>query len=428
MAQKPNHAIYSASKKGVVYQPGNFHRKTQGEPAVSVVTYQPLGNVWVAIEWLMEKLGVLTLASLKRQLSVKPLARKPDGISEQTKLTGAKYSPEQICSPYKAILGYLIECFEEFARLEHPGLRILVLSHESSGFCRERNYARLQEAGLGELFEGFDFYIIHESRLGLLRFMRFLGQISGKNLWQVWRAFTEAIKRLKQVEQLERKVRYFQSLVRNYYEAENILIRIREQASDPVVSFGRLKDLVKEAEQALSKIPKAREKPIADILLTGEIFQMEEQESSSENIVKELAGRGFFPVKEVGIGHYLDRFDVSIGGLLWSFLKNRNPFKRNKERELAKAGGLRHDSGGHSVETIALFERILKSRSRGNQPPCGVVVMESFPCLPQIVSANLIPHLMGRYKDRLPWLRLIFSDQTGRAGIITRIEAFTDLI
>lgn len=47
--------------------------------------------------------------------------------------------------------------------------------------------------------------------------------------------------------------------------------------------------------------------------------------------------------------------------------------------------------------------------------------MFPYNCLPQIMAANIV-------KCEIPWLRLLFGEQAGRAGIITRVEASLDTI
>ncbi len=46
--------------------------------------------------------------------------------------------------------------------------------------------------------------------------------------------------------------------------------------------------------------------------------------------------------------------------------------------------------------------------------------------MPEIMSQNIIP--LMRKEGSLPVLALVLDEQTGRAGYITRLEAFVDLM
>jgi len=54
----------------------------------------------------------------------------------------------------------------------------------------------------------------------------------------------------------------------------------------------------------------------------------------------------------------------------------------------------------------------------------GIVHLEPFGCLPEIMARNIMPSI----KNGLPVLNIIYAEHTGKAGIITRLEAFVDMI
>ena len=49
-----------------------------------------------------------------------------------------------------------------------------------------------------------------------------------------------------------------------------------------------------------------------------------------------------------------------------------------------------------------------------------------FSCMPEIVAQNILPKVS--IQENIPVLELVLDEQTGKAGNITRIEAFADLI
>ncbi|NLF83235.1 MAG: CoA protein activase, partial [Candidatus Gastranaerophilales bacterium] len=56
----------------------------------------------------------------------------------------------------------------------------------------------------------------------------------------------------------------------------------------------------------------------------------------------------------------------------------------------------------------------------------GVIHLGPFNCTPEIISQSVIPHI-SRQED-IPVISLSMDEHTGRAGVLTRIEAFVDLI
>ena len=56
----------------------------------------------------------------------------------------------------------------------------------------------------------------------------------------------------------------------------------------------------------------------------------------------------------------------------------------------------------------------------------GLIHLSPFTCNPEIVTQNILPKV-SEHED-IPVMSLILDEFTGRAGYITRIEAFADLI
>jgi len=56
----------------------------------------------------------------------------------------------------------------------------------------------------------------------------------------------------------------------------------------------------------------------------------------------------------------------------------------------------------------------------------GLIHVSPFTCMPEIMSQNIFPKM--REDVNLPILSLIMDEQTGKAGYITRLEAFVDLM
>jgi len=79
-----------------------------------------------------------------------------------------------------------------------------------------------------------------------------------------------------------------------------------------------------------------------------------------------------------------------------------------------------NDFGGHGRESI------IHSIYYGLAGYDGIVHVMPFPCSPEAVVASIVDDI-GR-DFNIPVLRLIFDVQSGEAGLVTRLEAFCDML
>ncbi len=54
----------------------------------------------------------------------------------------------------------------------------------------------------------------------------------------------------------------------------------------------------------------------------------------------------------------------------------------------------------------------------------GLVHLEPFGCVPEIMARNIMPST----KEGPPVLNIIYDEHTGKAGIVSRLEAFVDML
>jgi predicted nucleotide-binding protein (sugar kinase/HSP70/actin superfamily) len=100
-----------------------------------------------------------------------------------------------------------------------------------------------------------------------------------------------------------------------------------------------------------------------------------------------------------------------------------NPFTyllglREKERSRRAARPyLRRHIGGDGQQSVG--EKVLHAKDWD-----GLVHVEPFGCLPEIMARNIMPST----KEQLPVLNIMYDEHTGKAGVISRLEAFVDMI
>ena len=81
---------------------------------------------------------------------------------------------------------------------------------------------------------------------------------------------------------------------------------------------------------------------------------------------------------------------------------------------------LGHFVGGHGLKSIAYT--VQKSREKLD----GMIQAYPFTCMPEAIAKNILP-TVSRQVD-MPVLSLAFDEQSGEAGLVTRLEAFVDLL
>jgi predicted nucleotide-binding protein (sugar kinase/HSP70/actin superfamily) len=86
----------------------------------------------------------------------------------------------------------------------------------------------------------------------------------------------------------------------------------------------------------------------------------------------------------------------------------------------AATGYLPVDIGGHGQESVG--EAVL-ARIRGMD---GVLHLFPFTCMPEIIAQSILVKVSNDLD--IPVLSLMISEQTGVAGLRTRLEAFCDLL
>lgn len=418
------------SREEYVPEVVNLYRHLQWPPSAKpVLIVPPLGNTEVAIEYFAGRLRLLTLAKFRQQYGVTVANKTDDPVSDRTKEIGVLDSPAMICFPYKVTLGFLMESLAEFEQIRsqvNGNFYPLILTHASGGYCRERTYGASLELTLRDSsrnpHKDFDFYVVHESLPGIWMLISDLSHLSGRNRWEIVNRLNETIERLDMIEEFEDRVRYTQSMMADFYAVEEVLTEAKHQVAATDLTNQELKKEFAHRLEKIGSMEKIRSEPEGVIAITGEIFHCEElMRNSSFEIGKELLRRGFYFRREVGLHHYTPRFRLDFQRLVRFFWGQINPFKRDVVTEEAAAGGSLHDPGGHGKDIVALAKRQSKTGEYD-----GILEIYPFGCMPSIVAASVVNEILKT--SGTPYLRLQMDELAGKAGLITRIEAWLELI
>ena len=315
---------------------------------------------------------------------------------------GTKHAPEAICLPYKLILGNFIEAIE--------GGTDYVAMITSPGCCRLGEYGKCIANALTDL--GYEAkYLELQLYDGLKGMYNFLVEASGKNTPLLFvRAIFIAMLKVFLIDKLEAKLSYYRAREIHQGDAEkhyNKSLKI----IDSYDTFFGLKKAQKLVEEEMKKVEINPNKEILNVDITGEIYLVND-EFSNQNIEKELGRMGVQTRRSLTVSSFLK--DAIIPKI---FRKGETHLQR--ANRLAKPYLMR-DIGGDALECVS---DVAYANERGID---GIIHISPFTCMPEIMSQNIFPAM--REDCDIPILPLIMDEQTGRAGYITRIEAFVDLM
>ena len=319
-------------------------------------------------------------------------------VTEKTIELGVKYSPETICFPFKVILGTYLECLEK-------GADTLLMVSNLSG-CRNRYYDRLLENIFTQLGYDFRFLKADAQDKGIKGVLKTIKKFSNNAPWpKIFSVVRIGITKLRVLDGIEREVQKIRAREFKKGEADQILKEAIE-AINEAENLLELKEISKKYLEKLENIPKKKEERFLKVGLIGEIFVLIEPFVNLE-IEKELGKMdvGTERVKSTYLSEYTKIFQTDP---LSSEKRELKPFTQKY---------LRRDVGGHALESLG------RKITWANQFD-GLIHVMPFGCLPEVIAQNI----MISTKEKIPVLTVPCDDQLGKAGLITRLEAFVDLI
>ncbi len=347
-------------------------------------------------------MGTISIAwsAALRKMGIEPFV--PPYTSKKTLSLGTKNSPEAICLPYKLILGNFIEAIE--------GGADYVAMITSPGICRLGEYGKNIKNVLADM--GYEANFIELNLYdGFKGMWNFLVNLTGnKNPITIIRAIHIAVKKVFALDEIESFYSYYRAREIKAGESEKAYrkaLRIIDKAD----STKELKKALKEALKEIAKVEIDTKKEVLHVDLTGEIFLVLDQ-FSNQNIEKELGKMGVQTRRSLTVSGFLK--DAIIPKMC-----KKGETHLERAYRLAKPYLMR-DIGGDALECIS---DVMYADERGID---GLIHVSPFTCMPEIMSQNIFPKM--RENVNLPILALIMDEQTGKAGYLTRLEAFVDLM
>lgn len=350
-----------------------------------LMAFPQMGNVEILLGDLLDRLGIPYM--------------KPPKTSERTLMLGAKYAPEFSCLPLKLNIGNFIEALE-------LGADTLLMAG-GRGPCRFGYYAEVEKRILREAGYDFEMVTVEPPSMGLSKFVGPIKRVSGKSTRKIWRALKESFPKAKAFDDVEKRVlqtRCYEvvsgSTTKAYKKAMDILKNI--SAADQVDEH------LTEALAVIDGVEKDMNRPVLKIGIIGEFFVLLEPFSNFD-IEEWLGSRGV----------YLER---AVYVTDWIGLTSKNPVGGVSDDDLSALARpyLGHFVGGEGLPSIGHTVHYAREGFDG------VVHLFPFTCMPETIAKAILPRV-SRELD-IPVIHFTIDEQTGKAGIATRLEAFMDLL
>jgi len=352
------------------------------------ITFPHLGQLYIFWRALLGGLGLEAVP--------------PPFSSQRTLDLGARYCPEMTCAPCKLIFGNYLEALERGADA--------VLFFGGYDACRLGYSMPWQAQLLREM--GFEFrdysFNLRAIREDLLARIRDFAAAGGASPLDTLEAVRFAFAKLRLTDAAERQAQ-----------------RLRPRETRPGATDQVLRDVLAridalpptgppslEAQGAtilarFEAVPRDEDRPVVRVGIIGDPYTM--LETFFNRGLEEELGR---------LGVEVHRW-LYIGDLTrWDILAGLAPNPHGEPVREAAQTFVGRDIGGFGRMTVG--HAVLFARAGFD----GLVHLAPFECVPEVVAHNVL----RRLQDEIPILSLTFDEQTARAGLVTRLEAFADML
>lgn len=362
-----------------------------------LIIFPRMGNSYIAFKTYIKNIGDI------------PVVPRP--LNKEILELGVKYAPEGICFPFKVLLGQYLDTFEKLKIGKDKKVYILCLG--GYGPCRFGYYNALHEKILKELgYKNFEIVTVEWINGPLIKelpkFIKMVFKLIGFNApWNIIRGFINAAYKLIAIDDVEKKAYNIMPRELNRGDTEKAFseaLKIIDEA--PYNNLKKIKESHLKALDVLKEVEIDEEKEVLKVGIIGEVYMLLDYDNNRE-IEKKLSYMGVETDRSLTTTTWADDRIIHV--------------KRHKKHmmEIVKPylGEFIGGDGQESIMNTILY------KEKGYD---GVVHILPFGCLPELVAKEILVKVS---KDiDMPVLTFTLDEQTGEAGLITRLEAFVDLI
>ncbi len=344
------------------------------------VSFPHLGNYYIPINYLLNKL-----------LKVKVIPSPP--ITKRTIELGSKYSPDQVCLPFKYNLGNFIEALEN-------GANILI---QAGGGCRYGYYAEVQETILKKLGYDFDFYTLVNTDKFTVKYLYQTFKSINPNLSFIKFAYYTLltllmINYMDNIDDYIRKNIGFEVYKDSFTNMQRKMFKSFTNSN----SFIKLTIEYLKYKRKFKKIKINKPKNCLKVGVIGELYTSMEP-FSSYFIERELAKMNIEVKRFTNVTYLLIK-------------------KKHHTKKMLKyvKEYMKYTIGADGLDNIYRAKKLI------NEGYDGLIHIKPFGCTPEIGAIPIIKKVCSDYK--MPIIFFSFDTQTSEEGIKTRLEAFYDML
>ncbi|SHK48706.1 CoA protein activase [Desulforamulus aeronauticus] len=352
------------------------------------VTFPHMGYMYVSLKGMLEYLGIDVVV--------------PPPCSKRTLNLGVKHSPEFACLPLKLNIGNFIEARELGADT--------IMMAGGCGPCRFGYYAYVENEILKDLKIDYNLVVMEPPEKHIGELLGRIRKITGNRPWlQVIKALRFGFLKAKAVDEIENlsyQIRPRELVKGTTDRALEKSIDLVNEAATPTA----LTRALAQAKEVMAAVPADRGRPALKVALIGEIYTLLEP-YSNVNIERHLGYLGVEVERAMMLSQWIN--DHLFMGVVRN-LPSSDRFKK------VASPYLNHFVGGHGEETVG------SAVWYAQQGFAGAIQVLPFTCMPEIVAQSILPKVSEN--TGMPIMTLIMDEHSGEAGLITRLEAFIDLL
>jgi predicted nucleotide-binding protein (sugar kinase/HSP70/actin superfamily) len=324
----------------------------------------------------------------------------PPEPSKRTIDLGARYAPEFACIPFKVLLGTYLETIEMGADTG--------ISSGGVGPCRAGYYGVMHQKILNELGYDFKLIIFEPPQSNYLDFIKKIRSIKPRGM--SWRTFIQLIKKgyrkleaIDEMEYLMYRNMPYEVNKGDTAKAFNEVLKILDAAQ----TAEEIEDARWECRKTIARVPQDRSRIPLKIGIIGEIYVVLEP-AVNFYLQKMLGEMGVYTDRSIWLTSYTQK-NVLVEG----------KFGERDIHEMAHPY-LNEAIGGHGLNSIG---EIVSYAEDGYD---GVIQLAPFSCIPEIMAKGIVPRVSR--EEGIPVMTIFIDEQTAVAGVLTRLEAFLDLL
>jgi predicted nucleotide-binding protein (sugar kinase/HSP70/actin superfamily) len=346
------------------------------------------GHAYIVAQALVQKLG-----TGQSELIV------PPPTSHRTLDLGVKYSPVEACLPFKLTLGNLIEACELGADT--------LIHARGTGVCRLGYYVREQEQIIRDLGYDAHFLTLDVSQHRFKSIMHLVREVTNDAPWpKIISAIRFSIAKLFACDNIEKVVHKARAVELD----KGLTNQIYREAINAIGEARTTREVRTVAREYTTRLNQIRKDPHADpvrVGIVGEVYVVLDPFANMD-IEMELGKLGVEVERTMNLSRWVK----------YRLFLNYLGVDEWKGVHALAMPYLKRNVGGEGWESVG--EKIVYGQNGFD----GLVHLAPFTCMPEIVAQNIMPST----REDIPVLTVLYDEQMARPGMITRLEAFVDLL